>query len=114
MENDHQLETNEEASKTHINSDIHGEHQLEQPQEEGKQKDQSEIEGAHEDSKEDKEDSRTEISTEAIASASKEAPTTSALSKKEERLRRLRELHLRRVSLLCDILYQTHVSLFLE
>ena len=85
----------EAASEAQNDTSIHDGRQLEQsPKEE--QGDQSE--GSQEAREEDKEDSRTDNGAEEATPVNENPPTTSALSKKEERLRRLRELHLRRVS----------------
>lgn len=97
MENDqHPIET-EGASTTFIEKtvDEHGGRQLEQAAEEpqtGTTKDDS---GEDE---EESDDDKTDTDAEKVATVSAQASSTkSALAKKEERLKRLRELHLRRV-----------------
>lgn len=93
MESDQQPIETEGTSTTltEKTEDDHGEHQLEQAGGDTKTNngDGEDTEGA---------DAKTDTDTEKTATVNSRASTAkSALAKKEERLKRLRELHLRRV-----------------
>ena len=109
MENDQQPIETEGTSTTltEKTEDEHGEHQLEQAVGDTEENQTGTCETTEDDSKEDEEDpdAKTGTNTEKAATVSAQASTMkSALAKKEERLKRLRELHLRRVHdlLLCS------------
>ena len=102
MENDQQPIETEGASTTFTEKteDGHGEHQLEQAVGDTEENQTETCETTKDDSREDEEDpgAKTGTDTEKATTGSAQASTMkSALAKKEERLKRLRELHLRRV-----------------
>lgn len=96
MENEQQCvqtdETSTEPQPTEKAQSTCGEHQLEQTSDDREKEDES-----SEDSKHDKETSNYESDVKIPSASNSQSSTKSALAKKEERLRRLRELHLRRV-----------------
>lgn len=75
--------------------DNNGEHQLEQQTDERETDSQAEPTGH--DGREDEGDSKAEGGERTATVSDSKGSTKSALAKKEERLKRLRELHLRRV-----------------
>ena len=94
MENDQQPIETERASTTlaEKTEDDHGGHQLELAGEENQTEVTNDI------SREGTEDSKTDTDAETTTTVnSQDSPRKSALTKKEERLKKLRELHLRRV-----------------
>ena len=97
MENDQQPIETEGASTpfTEKTADEHGGRQLEQAAEEPQTGTTEDDSGEDE---EESDDDKTDTDAEKAATVSAQASSTkSALAKKEERLKRLRELHLRRV-----------------
>ena len=106
MEGDQQPIETEGASTTltEKTEDQHGVHQLEQA---SGDTEENQTCTTADDSREDEKDpdAKSGCDTEKAASVSAQASSTkSALSKKEERLKRLRELHLRRVHILYHLI----------
>lgn len=106
MEN-HQQNVEREDDSTELSEksqDADGGHQLEEKQQDhGEEDDQTATTDGN--SAEDKEDSEGDPDVDKTADVSREVSAKSALTKKEERLKRLRELHLRRVcTFMCIIL----------
>ena len=102
MEDDQQPVETEGTSTTltEKTEDEHGGHQLEQACGDSEENQTGTDETAKDDSNEDgaDSDSKTSTNSEKSVGVSAQASTTkSALAKKEERLKRLRDLHLRRV-----------------
>ncbi len=105
MEDNQQPIETEGASTTltEKTEDGHGGHQLEQAGGDSEENRTGAYEATKDDSRDDEEDPDAKTSTivEKSTGVSAEASTTkSALAKKEERLKRLRDLHLRRVHIL--------------
>ena len=82
---------------TEKTEDEHGGHELEQAGGDSEENRTGTDETAKDDSREDREDPDAKSSTKATGVSAQASTIKSTLAKKEERLKRLRDLHLRRV-----------------